>query len=317
VLAFGAALSAVVALGQAIGSGSGLDFQGTQDCLVYDVDDYCADDQLVGRAPARVLDIDDRGGPSFGDGPSSTFGVTVDVEFEASGEHVVTSFEWPARAGVLPRVGEVTRVAYDPQAPEDLLTIASALDAGRSASGGPGGASGGAAGGTGSPAGAWEDGRGAAWLGGGFTLAGVALLLTWWWARRAPAPEHRTAQPTAWVGPGGYGYGGYGGYGYGGYGGYGYGGYGYGPGPGGSGPGYGGPGYGGPGYGGPGYGGPGYGYGSAGSGYPAPGSLPQPSGPRGASSGVPVVRPGTAPASPQPPGPRDAAGSAGTWLAPR
>jgi hypothetical protein len=191
-LAVGAIVSGAVAFGQVVGRAAG---PGGSTCVVLDGDGYCADDQLTSTAQAEVLDVDASGahGAPLSQGGSPGDAGSVDVQFESPDQHVVTTIPWPGTADSLPAVGDQLTVAYAPDDPENLVTVASAL----SGPGAPPAPSSGSA---------WDDGRGAGWLSLGFGLATVvALLLTWLWARRAPAPER--AQPAGYPG---YGYPGYG-----------------------------------------------------------------------------------------------------------
>jgi hypothetical protein len=209
-LGLGAIVSGAVAVGQVVAHTAQL-AGGSGDCVVLDVDGLCADDQLTATAQAQVLDVDPTGedGSSLDAGGFPGEAGSVDVEFDAPDQHVVTTIPWPGPADSLPVDGTQLTVAYAPDDPENLITVQRALDEKNGDGALPPVVSGPGASPAPSAGSAWDDGRGAGWLTLGFGLATVvSLLVTWSWARRAPVPER--AQPTGYPG---YGYPGYG-YGY-------------------------------------------------------------------------------------------------------
>jgi hypothetical protein len=164
-------------------AGIGLARAGALDAESWEPGDYSA------AATATVLDVDVEGAvDDFGgfgdveeDDDDSVGWNSVDLQFEAPSETVVTTVEWPGDRP-LPVVGDRILVAYDPEYPEwvsvsfeDLGDDGDVGTEGRAVDTDP------------VPVLLWGAGFGAAAL--------AALAATVVWARRAPKPAPRPAFP--------------------------------------------------------------------------------------------------------------------------
>ncbi|HET9655083.1 MAG TPA: hypothetical protein VFP72_07000 [Kineosporiaceae bacterium] len=172
-LAVAAVLGAVAA-----GSAFGTMVAEQADCaLPDDSPSGCADDRLTGRAAGTLVDA-----------RTTKWGQEVDVEYNLPSGTTSATLDWPPFAGSVPTKGDTVWVAYDPSDPENTAVPLAVLVNAKPSEG---------------SAGPDPQAVGAGWSAlVCLLLALVTVLLTWGWARRAPAAPAPGPQPAA--GPWGY-----------------------------------------------------------------------------------------------------------------